>query len=133
MHKLHVFLLLISILYSCSETRFISGTQPVIQRTIPRIEKMPNHPKPYAYKDWRQTAIDFDKYVFDFNQKGEYLPLIWLDGAKRNFPDTTFGFYTAIGDIRMGPKVNNGENHEALGALGSVLGATLVGIDKSNQ
>lgn len=133
MYKLLVFLLLISILYSCSEARFISGTQPVIQKTISRIEKMPNHPRPYAYKDWRQTAIEFDRYVFDFNQQGQYLPLIWLDGAKRNFPDTTFGFYTAIGDIRMGPNVNNGENHEALGALGSVLGATLVGIDKSNQ
>lgn len=33
----------------------------------------------------------------------------------------------------MGAAVNNGENHEALGALGAVLGATMVGIDKSNQ
>ncbi|MBL0023980.1 MAG: hypothetical protein IPO98_02695 [Saprospiraceae bacterium] len=94
---------------------------------------MPYHPKPYKYRDWKQTAIEFDKYVFDFSQKGEFLPLIWLDGQKRNFPDTTFGIYTALGDIRMGAAVNNGENHEALGALGAVLGATMVGIDKRDQ
>lgn len=100
---------------------------------IPRVNKMPFHPKPYKYRDWKQTALNFDNYVFDFNQKGPFLPLIWLDGQKRNFPDTTFGIYTALGDIRMGAAVNNGENHEALGALGAVLGATMVGIDKSKQ
>jgi hypothetical protein len=106
---------------------------PVTQRNIPRVDKMPFHPKPYKFRDWKKTALDFDDYVFDFNQKGPFLPLIWLDGQKRNFPDTTFGIYTALGDIRMGPAVNNGENHEALGALGAVLGATMVGIDKSKQ
>jgi hypothetical protein len=106
---------------------------PVTQRNIPRVDKMPFHPKPYKFRDWKKTALDFDDYVFDFNQKGPFLPLIWLDGQKRNFHDTTFGIYTALGDIRMGPSVNNGENHEALGALGAVLGATMVGIDKSKQ
>lgn len=105
----------------------------VTQRNIPRVDKMPYHPKPYKFRDWKKTALDFDAYTFDFSQKGPFLPLIWLDGQKRNFPDTTFGIYTALGDIRMGPAVNNGENHEALGALGAVLGATMVGIDKSNQ
>ncbi len=121
------------LLTSCVRYKLLPPANVVVQRTIPRIEKMPNHPKPYVFKDWKQTTLDFDRYIFDFNQHGEYLPLIWLDGAKRNFPDTTFGFYTALGDIRMGPNVNNGENHEALGALGAVLGATLVGIDKSKQ
>lgn len=111
----------------------LPSNTPIVQHSVSRIDLMPNHPNPYLYEDWKQKALDFDKYIFDFKQTGEYLPLIWLDGAGRNFPDTTFGFYTALGDIRMGPKVNNGENHEALGALGSVLGATLVGIDKSNQ
>jgi hypothetical protein len=109
-----------------------SGNQ-VSQRNIPRVDKMPYHPKPYKFLDWEKTALDFDAYIFDFDQKGPFLPLIWLDGQKRNFPDTTFGIYTALGDIRMGPAVNNGENHEALGALGAVLGATMVGIDKSKQ
>lgn len=134
MYKIFSIGILALMLYSCAGIKQLPvASAPIAQRAIARIDKMPNHPSPYVYKDWKQTALDFDRYIFDFNQKGDYLPLIWLDGAKRNFPDTTFGFYTALGDIRMGAKVNNGENHEALGALGAVLGATLVGIDKSNQ
>ncbi|MGB4839596.1 MAG: hypothetical protein WBP08_11415 [Saprospiraceae bacterium] len=126
-------LLFFLFLNSCKTSSYISSGISVTQRSIPRVDKMPYHPKPYKYRDWKQTAIEFDKYVFDFSQKGEFLPLIWLDGQKRNFPDTTFGIYTALGDIRMGAAVNNGENHEALGALGAVLGATMVGIDKRDQ
>lgn len=128
------YLLLLPFLISCAtQPTFTPSAIPVEQRTIPRVDKMPNHPKPYVYKDWKQTALDFDKYVFDFSQKGDFLPLIWWDTMGRNFPDNTFGLYTALGDVRMGAAVNNGENHEALGALGAVLGATPVGIDKSKQ
>lgn len=132
MNKRYLFLFLL--LTACARQPVVTPSMaPVAQRTIPRVEKMPNHPQPYAYKDWKQTALDFDRYVFDFSQKGEFLPLIWLDKTGRNFPETTFGIYTALGDVRMGAAKNNGENHEALGALGAVLGATLVGIDKSRQ
>ena len=132
MPKLYLLLLLLPI--ACARPPvFTPSARPVAQRPIPRVEKMPNQPKPYAYKDWKQTALDFDRYAFDFGQKGDFLPLIWWDKTGRNFPDTTFGLYTALADVRMGAAVNNGENHEALGALGAVLGATLVGIDKHKQ
>ena len=134
MKKILLFSTIALLITGCiSQKQILPTAKPITQRPIPRVEKMPNHPKPYAFKDWKQTAQEFDKYIFDFNQKGENLPFIWLDGMKRNFPDTTFGIYTALGDIRMGAAVNNGENHEALGALGTVLGATFIGIDKSKQ
>ena len=41
--------------------------------------------------------------------------------------------FTVIGDLRQGPGINNGEFHEALASLGALLGAGLVGIDKTNQ
>ena len=130
----HVYLLFLFLLPACSRSPvFAPSAVPASQRAIPRVDKMPNHPKPYAYKDWKKTALDFDRYVFDFSQKGAFLPLIWWDVTGRNFRDSTFGIYTALGDVRMGAAVNNGENHEALGALGAVLGATLTGIDKSRQ
>ena len=95
------FYLIVVLLAGCTGSRPVLTTiTPVEQRAIPRVDKMPNHPQPYAYKDWRQAALDFDRVVFDFNQKGAYRPFIWLDGAKRNYPDTTFGFYTALGDVR---------------------------------
>jgi hypothetical protein len=126
--------LLFLLLSACApKPGFTPTAAPVSQHAIPRVDKMPNRPKPYLYKDWKKTAQDFDQYVFDFSQKGDFLPLIWWDKTGRNFPETTFGIYTALGDVRMGGAVNNGENHEALGALGAVLGATLSGIDKSKQ
>jgi len=132
MNKL--FLLFFLFLTACApQSNFNPSAVSVQQRDIPRVEKMPNHPKPYAFRDWKKTTEAFDEYVFDFSQKGDFLPLIWWDKAGRNYPETTFGIYTALGDVRMGAAVNNGENHEALGALGAVLGASLVGIDKSNQ
>ena len=118
MNKLTLLFLLF--LGACApQARFTPTALPVSQHAIPRVDKMPNHPKPYAFKDWKKTALDFDAYVFDFSQKGDFLPLIWWDKTGRNFPETTFGIYTALGDVRMGAAVNNGENHEALGALGA--------------
>ena len=134
MKQNYFLLLLLGFISACApQPGFTPTAAPAIQRNISRVEKMPNHPKPYAFKDWKKTAQQFDQYVFDFSQKGDFLPLIWWDKTGRNFKDTTFGIYTALGDVRMGAAVNNGENHEALGALGAVLGATLVGIDKQNQ
>ncbi|MBC7775678.1 MAG: hypothetical protein H7246_09590, partial [Phycisphaerae bacterium] len=127
------FIILVFLTACAPQPSFTPTAAPAAQQAIPRVEKMPNRPKPYAFKDWKKTAQEFDQYVFDFSQKGDFLPLIWWDKTGRNFPETTFGIYTALGDVRMGGAVNNGENHEALGALGAVLGASLVGIDKSKQ
>ena len=105
----------------------------VPQVVVPRIEQMPALPTPYFMKDWRQTALGFDAYVYNFEEKGPFMPLIWLDPNTRNSGSSTFGHYTVIGDVRQGPLKNNGEAHEALAVLGSLLGGTLVGIDKSKQ
>ena len=132
--KIPFFLFLIIVFFSCkTDTPFAPSGKQVEQVPVPRIEQMPNLPEPYFLKDWKQTALDFDQYTFDFSQKGKNLPLIWLDSTGQNFSQTTFGMFTAIGDVREGAAVNNGQNHEALGAQGAILGATLVGIDKSNQ
>lgn len=118
---------------SCKTASFLPSNKAVEQLSIHRIDQMPNLPQPYHLKDWKQTALDFDKFAFDFSQKGNFMPLIWLDSTGHNFKQTTFGLYTAIGDVREGPMINKGQNHEALGAQGAILGATLLGIDKSNQ
>lgn len=128
-------LLVLLVCPACKTTlpSFQPTASPAAQAAIPRVEAMPNQPKPFALRDWRKTALDFDRYAYDFNAKGRFLPLIWMDNAGRNFPEPTFGLFTAVGDVRFGAAINNGENHEALGALGSILGATLVGVDKSRQ
>jgi len=128
------FLLTLLIVPACkTASTFEPTATPVAQVAVPRIEAMPRQPKPYKLRDWKKTALDFDRYVYDFSAKGDFQPFIWTDTKLRNFNEPTFGLYTAVGDVRFGPDKNNGENHEALGALGSILGATLVGIDKSKQ
>jgi hypothetical protein len=105
----------------------------VEQTAVPRIELMPHEPQPYKIMDWKQKAIDYDTYIFDFNPALPAGPMIWLDNSQRNLPQITFGLYTAIHDCRQGPDRNNGEFHESLNALSSILGAGLVGIDKTHQ
>ncbi len=135
LHK-HLLLLcsiLLGITCKTTQPAFQPTAIPVTQIAVARVEAMPKHPKPYALKDWKKTALEYDRTVYNFNERSPFWPLIWEDRTQRNFKETTYGLYTAIGDIREGAGVNNGENHEALGALGSILGATLVGIDKSKQ
>jgi len=104
----------------------------VEQVTIDRIALMPDQPAPYKMTDWYEKAHHFDQYVFNLDLKGAFLPFIWIDSAQRNFPQNTFGMYTVIGDVRQGLNGSK-EFHEALCSMGSVMGAGLVGIDKTNQ
>ncbi|MEO6547002.1 MAG: hypothetical protein ABIN94_03355 [Ferruginibacter sp.] len=104
----------------------------VKQQKIPRVEQMPYLPKPLQIIDYKALALRFDKTVFDFTAKGEHWPLVWLDSSKKNFPQTVVGLYTAMGDVRQGVN-NKGMFHEALANMGATLGATLVGIDRTNR
>ncbi len=118
-----------------SVTLFACSLSPneVKQINIDRIEMMPDMPQPYKMQDWSETAKNFDQVVFDFNTQGDYRPFIWIDHARRNIDQETFGIYTAVGDIRQGPDANNGEFHEALCSLGALMSAGLMGIDKRDQ
>lgn len=100
---------------------------------LAKVDQMPNHPSPYKMIDWNEKAKNFDEIIFNLQDDSPEEPLIWLDSAKRNFPQITFGLYTVIGDVRQGPAVNNGEFHEAINSLGALLSAGLVGIDKTKQ
>ena len=115
---------------SCSENPI--GT-PVEQVSIARVDSMPDMPQPYKMLDWKAKALEFDAYVFDYDTRVKGNPLIWLDDSRRNIDQTTFGLYTAVNDCRQGPNVNGGEFHESLNILAALLGAGLVGIDKTDQ
>jgi len=106
---------------------------PVVQTSLPRIDQMPDIPQPMKIIDWKKKTKQFDSLVYNFNSQSVYGPLIWLDSSRRNIDQVTFGLYTVIGDVRQGPKNNNGEFHEALTSLNSLLSAGLIGIDKTNQ
>jgi len=123
-----LFISILIVLFGCS-----NNNNSIKQIAINKIEIMPNQPKPYKMTDYHEMAINFDKVVFNFDTIGKYHPFIWIDSIQRNIPQTTFGIYTAVGDIRQGPNKHNGEFHEALCSLGAVLSGGLTGIDKENQ
>lgn len=109
-----------------------SSHAPVEQITISRIAAMPDQPEPFKMLDWYEKAHNFDQYAFNPNLNNEYFPLIWLDSSNRNLPQTTFGLFTVIGDVRQGEHGHK-EFHEAVNSMGALLGAGLVDIDKTNQ
>lgn len=103
------------------------------QINVKRVDAMADLPQPLKIIDWKAMAHNFDKTIYDFNAKGEYWPMVWMDSTGKNFDEPVMGIYTAVGDVRQGKQNNKGMFHEALANMGSVLGATLVGIDKSDQ
>jgi hypothetical protein len=97
------------------------------QINIPLIEQMPNQPIPFEMRDWKEAAIGYDQFVFDFNKTGQYLPLVWLNNNTINYPgQPTFGLHTVVGTPHP-------QSAEAINCIPAVIGAALAGIDKSNQ
>lgn len=120
-------------IYSCSKQVESSYGNRIQQISIARVDSMPDMPSNYKMLDWKSRAKALDSYLFDWNRTEGLGPLIWLDENKRNINQNTFGLYTAVNDIRQGKTANNGEFHESLNSLAALLGAGLVGIDKTNQ
>ncbi len=107
----------------------LSTEASVPQINIAKVEQMPNMPSPYQMRDWQQVAREYDAFVFDFSKSGQYLPLIWWDTSQVNLAIDVFGLPSYVGSFFQ----TGGTAHEAINCMGAVLGATLAGIDKSNQ
>ena len=107
----------------------IASPSPTTQLSIDRVELMPNRPQPFQHKDFKTIARGLDKLLFDFEARGEHLPLIWWDDTKTNSPMRGFGFPSFVGR----PSQTKGAEHESITTMGALLGATLAGIDKSKE
>ena len=97
------------------------------QIDIPRIQQMPDFPQPYAMRDWKAVARGYDSLVFDLAASGDHLPLVWTTSNTTNYPAIdAFGLHTVVGTPYPG-------NAEGINGIPAVVGASLVGIDKTNQ
>lgn len=108
----------------------ISAIAQHSQIAVPVVDKMPNLPQSLEIRDWKQVARDFDAIAFDFTKKGQFLPLPWWDDSRTNADLTGFALPAYVGDLRQNSETNE---YDAITCLGAVLGATKVGIDKSDQ
>jgi len=106
---------------------FFSASLTAQQISINRIEQMPNIPQPYLMRDWKQVAQNYDSLVFDVNLSGEYLPLVAINESGVNYPNhESAAMVTYVGKTL-------GTSAEGINYMPAIIGATLAGIDKSNQ
>ncbi|MDO8368413.1 MAG: LamG-like jellyroll fold domain-containing protein [Saprospiraceae bacterium] len=97
------------------------------QISLPRVDLMPNQPAPYNVRNWKQVAIQYDSFVYDLQKSGQHLPLSSLGPGGVNYPQNpTFRLHTYIG-------TNSPLGNEAINVLPSLVAASLVGADKTNQ
>lgn len=106
----------------------LPAQKPIEQKEIRLVQYMPNIPFPYKMKNWKDIATKQDRLFYDFNAKGQNLPLIWWDDSQINFPFRIFGLPSYVDKRRLG-----GNSYESLPTMGSLISASLIGVDKSND
>ena len=94
----------------------LPAQKPIEQKEIRLVQYMPNIPFPYKMKNWKDIATKQDRLFYDFNAKGQ------------NFPFRTFGLPSYVDKRRLG-----GNSYESLPTMGSLISASLIGVDKSND
>ncbi|MCX6173137.1 MAG: T9SS type A sorting domain-containing protein [Ignavibacteriales bacterium] len=106
---------------------FIDGAVLNAQQiSISTIEKMQNAPSPYSMRNWKKVAAGYDSLVFNSSLSGQYLPLIFDINNTVNYPgQRSFGINSYVGTYTL-------QQGEAINVLPAIIGASLIGIDKSN-
>lgn len=83
---------------------------------IARVGKMPNLPQPYAMRDWKQVTHDYLDLIFDFEHRGDFLPLVsWLDESHKM--------------VALPSYVAGVHDPEAINYLAAVVSGSLIGLD----
>jgi len=88
--------------------------------TISRVEGMPNLPQPFAIRDWSQVTRDYIDLLFDFEQRGDHMPLVRWVGDDHKM-------------VSMPAFVGGPRDPEAINFLGAVVSGSLVGVDMRNH
>lgn len=96
------------------------------QVDIDRVDQMPDLPSPYDMRDWKDVARKYDDFIYSLDKTGQYLPLVGLKASSTNYP----GFQPILLQTYVGGPATAAE---AINIIPSIVGATLVGKDKSNQ
>jgi hypothetical protein len=96
------------------------------QVNINRVDQMPDLPSPYEMRNWKDVAIKYDEFIYSLDKAGQYLPLVKLKSTSTNYP--------GLQPIQLQSYVGGPATAaEAINIIPSIVGATLVGQDKSSQ
>jgi hypothetical protein len=105
-----------------------AAAAPQPPAAVPGVDGFPSSPSPSASFDWRQRALDYDAFVYNRSNPGTY-PTIQTDTTHCNMTSNTYKMPSYYGDTR----VSTDGAQEAITQLSSVVGASLVGVDKASQ
>ncbi len=98
------------------------------QLSISRISQIPDIPSPYEMRDWKKVAERYDTLLFSMEQDGMHFPLLRLGSEGVNYPEIAPIFL----DSYVGSG-SHGQDREGINILAALVGASLVGIDKTSQ
>jgi hypothetical protein len=103
----------------------LEAMEPSFQKSFNRVDRYDQTiPSDYELIDYTNRATEFDSFVFDESLEGSFLPLIWEDETNDGY-----GISAYVGDYRYGID----GTQEAITYIASILSATKLNIDKSNQ
>lgn len=127
-----VYCLLLSMILSSFGTVYykveaVSNPIVINQNSVPNIDIYPNQPTGYSYFDYNQRAIDYDNFIYDWSQPGDYPTIRW-DTTHANMSSDTIANPSYYGDIRA----NTDGNQESIVAMGNIISGTLVGGNKES-
>lgn len=111
------------VVFSCIVFSAVAQTG---QLTINRVSQMPDLPAPYVMRDWKDVAVKYDQFIYVTSHTGEHFPLI---GTR------TPVNYPSIAPIALDTYIGSPSTTQAEGIniIPSMVGATLVGVNKANQ
>ena len=92
----------------------------------PRVAQMPDAPSPYFLRNWSEVALHYDTLVFDLSAAGDYMPLMRVEPEGFNYNHEAASMASYVGQTPEG-------GAEAINYLPALVGASLCGIDKSDQ
>ncbi|MEP4533040.1 MAG: LamG-like jellyroll fold domain-containing protein [Cyclobacteriaceae bacterium] len=107
---------------------FASSSLLAQQIDLSRVSLMPDMPSAYHLRDWKQVAKRYDSLVFDITKTGEHLPIVSVGAEGVNYPEIAPIFM----DSYVGSS-SHGQQREAINIIPAIVGASLVGIDKTSQ
>lgn len=137
--------------YAQDEMSSYGGESISVSKDINQVDFMPDRPSNYKYIDYKEIALKQDELLFSFAENSQYqatqwkgvspsfAPLgYWVDGISNEvFSGRAFGLPSYIGHVNNWGSgtiaLENGGSPEGITALAAVWGATLCGVDKSQQ
>ena len=115
--------ILLLIFLACDQVMAQTG-----QIDLNRVQLMPNLPAPYMMRNWKDVAMKYDELVYNTSATGQFLPLIHVKASGVNYPL----LQPILLDTYVGSSTS-GNQAESINIIPSIVGASLMGINKSNQ